>query len=152
MSKREWGNSAWYLFHTLAEKLKPEHSNEAPVLLSVIINMCMSLPCEDCSQHAKINIRRVNLHRIQNKESLKKFLWEFHNIVNSQLRKRQITYHQCNEKYKSAKLVNIIKYFDVIFTRANRTGKLMLHTRTNINAKNQIVNYVKHNLYKFNIS
>ena len=28
MNKQAWGNATWYLFHTLAYKLKPEYENE----------------------------------------------------------------------------------------------------------------------------
>ena len=28
MKKKVWGNATWYIFHTLAEKLKPEFKSE----------------------------------------------------------------------------------------------------------------------------
>ena len=32
-TKKEWGNACWYLFHTLAVKLKKEEEKEIPELL-----------------------------------------------------------------------------------------------------------------------
>ena len=31
MQKKVWGNATWYIFHTLAEKLKPEFKSELPI-------------------------------------------------------------------------------------------------------------------------
>ena len=54
MSKKQWGNATWYLFHTLAEKLKPEYDNPSEIraLYAQIKNICQNLPCEDCKNHA----------------------------------------------------------------------------------------------------
>ena len=56
MSKQQWGNATWYLFHTLAEKLKPEFTSEsgelfrqiklifhAPIVASMQLRLLMPL-------------------------------------------------------------------------------------------------------------
>ena len=37
--KKQWGNACWYLFHTLAYKLKEEHTNEIHNILNHNCNM-----------------------------------------------------------------------------------------------------------------
>jgi len=149
MSKKDWGNASWYLFHTLAEKLRPEYSTESATLLSMIINLCSHLPCDDCSTHAINTLRNANTNRVRDKESLKKFLWEFHNIVNKRLRKRQFNYVDCSKKYKYARTNNIIAYFNRSFINATRTNKLVLGAHNRNQTKNSFLNYLHRNLYKF---
>ena len=43
MSKKQWGNACWYLFHTLAEKIKPEYVEDIIILKNLIINVCYNL-------------------------------------------------------------------------------------------------------------
>ena len=50
MKKKEWGNAVWLLFHTLAEKIKPEYKGELIILVSHISSICNNLPCPDCQQ------------------------------------------------------------------------------------------------------
>ena len=40
MNIGQWGNATWYLFHTLAYKLKDDKSSEIPLLLAYITNIC----------------------------------------------------------------------------------------------------------------
>ena len=48
MSKREWGNAGG-LCSTLAEKLRPEYSNAAPIIYHHFRNICSTLPCPTCA-------------------------------------------------------------------------------------------------------
>ena len=151
MSKTQWGNSAWFLFHTLAEKLKPQYSSsESPRLLASILNICHNLPCEDCSNHAMQNIRQLNTRIVHNKETLQHFLWRLHNTVNRQLGKRQHPFDICKNKYKLARTNNIIAYFNTSFHMATHTNTLTLHSGMKKNAKNNMMNYLRHNIHKFN--
>lgn len=150
MSKTQWGNSAWFLFHTLAEKLKPEYSREAPFLLSNILNVCTNLPCDDCSNHAVQNIRHLNTRGVHNKETLQHFLWRFHNMVNKQLGKRQVPFDTCKNKYKLARTNNIIAYFNTSFHVATHTNTLTLTSGIKKNAKNNMIKYLRYNIHKFN--
>ena len=47
---KTWGPCTWYLFHTLAEKVKEE---SFPLikesLISLIIRICSNLPCPECA-------------------------------------------------------------------------------------------------------
>ena len=63
MSKKEWGNAIWNLFHILSIKLKPEHVSEIPKIVDTITSICGMLPCPICHEHA-ISI----LSKIKNKD------------------------------------------------------------------------------------
>ena len=91
-SKKEWGNACWYLFHTLAYKLKEEYNSEVSNLLNHIISICGNLPCPDCSKHATETLQRVNKGAVNNKESLINVLFQFHNMVSNFQEKSMINY------------------------------------------------------------
>lgn len=149
MSKKQWGNACWYLFHTLAEKLKPEHSSEAPIITTLITNICFNLPCPVCSTHARNNLSKMPRNYIKTKDDLKHFLWKFHNIVNKQLHKPQQTHEACN-RFVYARTGPIIEYFK--FYMSKHTGQLrMAITNHNKNMHvNNLLNYLYRNAHKFN--
>ena len=77
MSYKIWGNTIWYLFHGMAEKLRPEYDEFSIEIANMINKICIILPCEDCSNHAKITIKKCNLKSINTREKLKDFVWKF---------------------------------------------------------------------------
>ena len=81
--KMDWGEPTWFLFHTLAEKVKEEEFQNIRVeLLNIIYSICSNLPCPVCSTHAKQHLNGTNFNNIQTKQQLKDFFFHFHNIVN----------------------------------------------------------------------
>lgn len=80
----KWGGPTWTLFHTLAEKVKPEQfphiRNE---LVGIIVLIATNLPCPNCSAHAVQYLKQFNMNAIQTQAQLKYFLYEFHNSVNA---------------------------------------------------------------------
>ena len=86
MKKQVWGNAIWYLFHTIAYKLKPEFSSEVPIIFNHIKSICNNLPCPTCQSHATMVLSHVNVPLIiSSNENLINFLHEFHNIVNKRI-------------------------------------------------------------------
>ena len=79
----KWGAPTWFLFHTLAEKVKPEHFQDIKKdLLNLIYTICSNLPCQMCAKHAVQYLNNVNFNNITTKESLRFMLHRFHNEVN----------------------------------------------------------------------
>ena len=140
----------WLLFHTLAEKLKEEHTNELPILVSHIANICNNLPCPDCQQHASKTMNLVNKASISSsKEALIDFLWQFHNDVN----KRTKTFYYPKEslnKYKTASTFNVVKHFIAIMTATSNNEKTMLHGFHRGLYMKQFIDYINKNSYKYN--
>ena len=126
MKKKDWGNAVWILFHTLAEKIKPEHNRELAELVSHISSICNNLPCPDCQQHATRVMAQANKAYISaSKENLINFLWNFHNDVN----KRTKTAYYPQEslgKYKNANTINVINHFIRIMSLVANNEKTML--------------------------
>ena len=82
--KMKWGESVWFLLHTLSEKVKPESFLEMRQgFLNIIYIICTNLPCPDCSAHAKMYLDNNQFNSIQSPEQLKIFIFNFHNSVNS---------------------------------------------------------------------
>ena len=110
--KMKWGEPTWFLFHSLAQKVKEEHfaivKNE---LINTIYTICKNLPCPMCATHATQFMNSVNFSTIQNKKDLIDLLWRFHNEVNVKKNVPIFPYEQLQEKYSRANLVNIIQLF-----------------------------------------
>ena len=120
-SKSRWGPSIWFLFHTLAHKIKPEEFGRIKVeLLDIIKSICVNLPCPSCAQHAGEYMQRVNYASIQSKEDLKLFLFNFHNDVNRRKNVPPFPLSDLDTKYAAANTVNIINNFMAVFQYKNK--------------------------------
>ena len=119
-----WGQPTWFLFHTLAEKVKEEHFDKIKTdLFSFIKQICNNLPCPYCAHHATKYINGVNFDAILNKEQLKVMLFNFHNEVN--IRKKYDTYDYSDiVKYNSAITLNIVTNFFYHFNKKSYNVKL----------------------------
>ena len=129
MKKKDWGNAVWYLFHTLAEKLKPEFATPAElrILVDHITSICDNLPCPFCQTHAMGYLRTVNKNTIsESKEKLIDFLWNFHNNVNRRIKAKSFTKEEL-EKYKTANTGAIVSHFIKVMSATSNNEKTMLH-------------------------
>jgi len=121
-----WGPPIWFLFHTLAEKVK-EHAfpTICTELLNNIYSIATHLPCPVCSTHAIEYLNRINFNSIRTKYDLKMMLFQFHNEVNTRKGYPQFTIGELNEKYSTANTVNIIHNFMFHFKDKHRSPKLI---------------------------
>lgn len=110
--KMLWGEPTWYLFHTVAEKVKPD---AFPIirmeLLNIINTICNFLPCPICANHARDYMSKLNFNAIQTKEQLQLVLWQFHNTVNERKGYPLFTEDMLRDKYSRANLINILGIF-----------------------------------------
>ena len=108
----KWGEPTWFLFHTLAEKIKPEYfaqyKNE---LVEIIKTICNSLPCPTCAKHATEYMAKINFATIRTKADLQVLLWSFHNEVNQRKGFPIFPYESVQAKYSKAITRNIIQEF-----------------------------------------
>ena len=151
MKKKDWGNAVWLLFHTLAEKIKPEHTEELIVIVSHITIICNNLPCPDCQQHASRVMAQVNKNAIAaSKETLIDFLWKFHNDVNKRTKAAFYT-KEALDKYKTANTINVFKNFIQIMSKTSNNEKTMLTGfHRNLYIK-KFIEYINANINKYNI-
>ena len=151
MSKYVWGNAVWYCFHTLAEKLKPEHESEVQIILFHFKQVCFNLPCPSCTAHATETLQKASIEKIKTRQELKQFFWEFHNLVNKRLNKPTFTMDECDNLYKKANTVNVVNHFIAVM-KSNQISseKTMMNTMTRHLCVDGVSKYVKQTGYKYN--
>jgi len=141
MSKSEWGNAVWILFHTLACKIDEKYiQDNNRDLINFIQNVCSNLPCPYCASHALEVLKKARLENIKNQNDLKYFFWSFHNIVNEKLNKEKLEYSFL-EKYNNAITYNVILNFKQKFSYRPYNDKLLM--------ENFKFNRVKNDIYSF---
>uniref|UniRef100_A0A6C0CS61 thiol oxidase n=1 Tax=viral metagenome TaxID=1070528 RepID=A0A6C0CS61_9ZZZZ len=150
-SKKEWGNACWYLFHTLAYKLKENQEKEIPVILDHILAICGNLPCPDCANHAIKTLKRLNRRAVNSKEMLVKTLFEFHNIVNRRIGKNQFTRKQHDEMYSRAQFFPIYNNFWRLMLINAKGEKAMMYNLARKNALMSLDTYLKKHIHIFNV-
>jgi hypothetical protein len=112
----KWGEPTWFMFHTLAEKVKPEYFQEIRMdMLNMILTICSNLPCPDCARHATSHLNSINFNAIRTKDELRAMLHNFHNLVNKRKGFPEFPFDQLAPKYSVANTVNIIHYFMPFF-------------------------------------
>ena len=114
--KMKWGEPTWFLFHTIAHKIKEQHFDQKKLdLINIITIICNNLPCPNCANHATEYMRKLNYNSIKTKQDLKNFLFQFHNEVNARKGFPLFPHEQLDEKYSKALTKNIIQHFMVFF-------------------------------------
>ena len=147
---KTWGPCTWYLFHTLAEKINEEHFPALRTeLISIMRQICSSLPCPDCAGHATQFMTRLNVNRIQTKNDMKMMLLSFHNQVNRRVNKPIFNETQLNEKYSKAKTGEVVKYFVQIWNIPNRNPKMMSNSLHKNIITTTFINWWKKNYLYF---
>ncbi len=122
-----WGRATWYLFHTLAHKVKDQYFLQIKLdLCNNILRICSSLPCLMCQSHATDYINKINFDNIKTKSDLKNMLFNFHNVVNERKSYQKFTYEKIDEKYQQANLHGIINNFFVNMSNS-RNRELLAH-------------------------
>lgn len=110
--KMKWGEPTWFLFHTMAQKIKDENFGSMRLnILNTISLICNNLPCPDCANHASEYMKKINPNTIKNKEDLKLMLFQFHNVVNQRKGYPLFSVDGLDAKYSSAITLNIIQNF-----------------------------------------
>lgn len=118
-----WARYTWALFHTIIEKLKDEDVNSEIInIQDMIYTIVGILPCPDCRQHGILYLqtskKKGRYGAIKNKQELKEFIFEFHNVVNRRI-KKPIKNIEILEQYKTISLAFIIQYWNKYFRLFN---------------------------------
>ena len=124
--RARWGPSTWFLFHTLAHKIKSEDFSKLKTeLIDIIKGICNNLPCPTCSTHASQYVKNLNYNSINSKEDLKIFLFNFHNDVNRRRNVDLFSLSELDEKYSKANTINVIKNFVLVFQYKNKSFNMI---------------------------
>ena len=127
MSPSQWGPPTWIFLHTLVAKIKDE---QFPVIgqqvIANIIQICLFLPCPECSVHAKQFWANVVTKNINNKQDLINVLFVFHNAVNKRRNVRPFRYIDL-QYYNTLKLIDT---FNDFARNYNTNGNMKLLTES----------------------
>ena len=125
MSPSQWGPPTWMFIHTFAAKIKEEEfSIIGPQIISQIIQICLFLPCPECSVHAKQFWSNVNTKNINTKQDLINLLFVFHNAVNKRRSVKPFRYVDL-QYYSRTELIGSFNNFARNF---NTAGNMKLLT------------------------
>ena len=117
-----WGPATWTIFHTLAEHMNDE--SIIPQLFNNIKQICMFLPCPECSKDATQMLNQIDINKIKSKQVFIDLLFVFHNMVNKKKHKRMLgNYTEIQSKYAALDLSNA---FTAFLTSYNTTGNFKL--------------------------
>jgi hypothetical protein len=125
-SKEIWGSSVWNLFHTIAHKIKEDkflfHKSN---IIYIIENICNTLPCPDCSKDASAMLKKVDFAQINNKADFKLLMFNFHNAINTKLKKPLFDFNELDDKYSKANIDAIYNNLNIIYTSNSNVPQLM---------------------------
>jgi hypothetical protein len=150
--KIKWGAPTWYLFHTMAEKVREE---SFPLirkeLLNIIYTICTNLPCPDCSNHATKYMNGVNFDAILTKQDLKDMLFRFHNSVNARKNFPIFSKSELDEKYAAANTTLIVQYFFQVYEKSTASSKINVNFLYRTRSINNTRAWFSANIFHFNI-
>lgn len=150
--KMKWGEPTWFFMHTMAQKIKPEYFQQIRQgLLSQINSICRNLPCPDCSAHAAQYLDKSNFNRIQSKDELILFLYDFHNSVNLRKGIPQFPKEELYDKYSKANTVNIIQYFIFHFADKSKSIRMISNDMYRIRITKLLKEWLNSNLQFFEL-
>jgi hypothetical protein len=127
MKKQVWGNATWFMMHVLAEKLRPESQAIIPALLHHLESVCANLPCPDCSEHASGLLATSNRGAINDRDSLRRFLFELHRRVNERLGKHTPSFDACTELYSRGRTDPVVRHFFAVMAGVRSHSKAMIY-------------------------
>ena len=149
-SKEIWGSNIWYLFHSLAHKIREDkfevHKNN---LFFIINTVCNTLPCPECSKDATNMLDRINFNNIRNKSDFKIFLFNFHNAINAKLKKPLFSYIDLDDKYSNVNFDAIYNNVYIIYNSNTNNPHLMsssFHKNLSFPKIAQALNAMKYDL------
>ena len=149
-NKMTWGEPIWFLFHTLAQKVKNESFPFIKdSLLKNIYSICSFLPCPACANHAVEYLNKINFSTIQNKEDLINMLYVFHNEINKRKNISVFNFSEVEKKYSTAITINILKNFMHTFEKRNKSIRMISNEYHKKNYIVELKNWLNANINCF---
>lgn len=147
-----WARITWMLLHTFPKFLDHDFFiNNKITILSLLHNICTSVPCPQCSKHAVNNLKKYNyFHKSINNSvaQLEINIHKFHNQVNKTLDK-DLYKESILEEYENINFLEIYKTWTELYVLKGINMKLMNHKNIVNKARNDFISFVNHNLKYF---
>ena len=110
-----WGKATWYFFHVIASRINDNYyRTNCEYIWGFIKKICFNLPCPHCKTHATNYVKNINISQVNTRGKLERFLFDFHNSVNSSTGKQQESISTLN-KYKNSNIKAIFDLFEERF-------------------------------------
>lgn len=146
-TKLEWGEPIWTFFHTLAQKILPEHYElKSRELFDIIKLICNNLPCPICTEHATKYLNKINFFSLKTKDDLKLMLFQFHNEVNTRKKYSQFPLSELDSKYERAITINVINNFLLSYRKKSRNLQMIATEMNKVAAYKTVYSWLTKNL------
>jgi hypothetical protein len=151
VAKSVWGPAIWYLFHTLSFKIKPMYFKEVKdELIDNFVSICNNLPCPECAEHARKELKHLDKSKITNKKELCIYFINFHNKVNVRNKKKIFTFDEFVSKYSTSVTRNVIANFFIVLSKSDHNLKLMTNSFQRSTSVLHLKKWLAVNASKFN--
>jgi len=105
ISKDELGRRTWDKIHNSVAAL-PQDANQSQVkeTMDNIIGIIEDYPCDDCRENAEENLKKIkergfSIESVKTRTDAVKWAYDYHNIVNEDLKKKQFSIEGLKENY-----------------------------------------------------
>jgi hypothetical protein len=150
--KMKWGEPTWFFLHTMAQKIKPEYFQQVRQgLLYQINSICRNLPCPDCAGHAAQYLDKSNFNRIQSKEELITFLYNFHNVINKKKGFQIFPKEDLYDKYSKANTINIVNNFLFHYSDKSKSIRMISNDMFRTRVVSDLKVWMNNNLQYFDL-
>ena len=117
-----WAYATWHLFHIIPARISDNNFRlHKELILKFISHCCNKLPCPYCKKHAQNYIRRYTLARINTKQQLEEYLFNFHN--NAHRVPRHVKRDAVLPQYKTMNIQMVFKKFEQTFFQSFIGGR-----------------------------
>ena len=127
MNPKIWGPGAWTLLHSIIfnypDNPSQQDKNEYTDFFYALANV---LPCTNCQNNFKKNLNNLPIKfYLNSKHTLTKWLFEIHNIINQDTKKKTITFKQFKKIYKN--MYNQTTESLTYYKRKNKIQKCVIY-------------------------
>ena len=149
MKNNNWGPVTWALMHTIVCKVNPKYFKAYKHdLINLIKTICSSLPCEYCASHASRLLKNYNYSIIKTHKDFKRWLWEFHNIINIKLNKPEKDKNIINNYYNN-NLLQLLAFWNTKFILKVTDPYLLKYSIKVRNTQIYVNNFINNNKFLF---
>lgn len=147
----QWGPPTWRFIHTLAHKIHDDHFAElGPVLVSFIVQICHTLPCPDCAQHAREFWKSTPAGATESKQKLINVLYVFHNRVNSRRGTPLFKYEEL-QRYREIQFIPCYNNFARNFVVRGGNPNLIAESMRRAMMMRELRKWLFNNIRAFNL-
>ena len=127
MSKNVWGPATWNLLHCLVLKIDDNIDQKTfEDVKTIISGIANNLPCPTCTEHAATFLKKNNFKSVANIETLRYFIFYFHNKVNERLKKPQIRFEEHIQIYANMNLKIVVDHFFSVYRDMSQISVTMM--------------------------